>query len=94
MNKSSSSGELGVLTLKASEQLKLDIVSRVHAGKISFQNALKILNKSESTLFRYLKMYQEIGAGFVIHKNTKNLPTNKTKIKDEEKIVLLCTEKY
>ena len=83
-----------MLTLKASEQLKLDIVSRVHAGKISFQNALEILNKSESTLFCYLKMYQEIGAGFVIHKNTKNLPTNKTKIKDEEKIVLLCKEKY
>lgn len=94
MNKSSSSGELGVLTLKANEQLKLDIVSRVHAGKITFQHALKILNKSESTLFRYLKKYQEIGAGFVIHKNAKNIPTNKTKIKDEEKIVLLCKEKY
>lgn len=94
MNISSSSGELGVLILKANEQLKLDVVSRVHSGKISFQHALKILNISESTLFRYLKKYKEIGAGFTIHKNSSNPPSNKTKSFDEAKIVLLCKEKY
>jgi len=83
-----------VLILKANEQLKLDVVSRVHSGKISFQHALKILNKSESTLFRYLKNYQEIGAGFTIHKNSKNIPSNKIHSADEEKIVQLCKEKY
>lgn len=83
-----------MLILKANEQLKLDVVSRVHSGKISFQHALKILNKSESTLFRYLKNYQEIGAGFTIHKNSKNIPSNKIHSADEEKIVQLCKEKY
>lgn len=83
-----------MLILKANEQLKLDVVSRVHSGKISFQHALKILNKSESTLFRYLKKYQEIGAGFTIHKNSKNIPSNKINSTDEENIVQLCKEKY
>jgi transposase-like protein len=83
-----------VLTLKANEQLKLDIVSRVHAGKITFQHALKILNKSESTLFRYLKNYQESGAIFALHKNKNLTPSNKINFDLEENIVRICKEKY
>jgi transposase len=83
-----------VLILKANEQLKLDIVSRVHARKISFENALKILNRSESTLFRYLKEYEEKGALFVKHKNSEKTPANKTSHVREEEIVKLCKEKY
>lgn len=83
-----------MLTLKVKEQLKLDIVSRVHAGKISFQHALKILNKSESTLFRYLKDYEDRGAAFAFHKNKNKKPINKTDTQLEEKIVSLCKEKY
>lgn len=83
-----------MLTLKANEQLKLDIVSRVHAGKITFQHALKILNKSESTLFRYLKKYQENGAIFALHKNKNIKPINKTTPEKEELIVKLCKSKY
>ena len=81
-----------MLTLKVKEQLKLDIVSRVHAGKISFQHALKILDKSESTLFRYLKDYEDRGAVFALHKNKK--PINRTVTQLEEKKVSLCKEKY
>lgn len=83
-----------MLILKANEQLKLDIVSRVHARKISFENALKILNRSESTLFRYLKEYEEKGALFVKHKNSEKTPANKTSHVREEEIVKLCKEKY
>ena len=83
-----------MLTLKANEQLKLDIVSRVHAGKITFQHALKILDKSESTLFRYLKDYEDRGALFALHKNKNKKPINKTDTLLEEKIVHLCKEKY
>lgn len=83
-----------MLYLKANDQLKLDIVSRVHAGKITFQHALKILDKSESTLFRYLKNYEEKGALFIHHKNKNKKPINKTAQKKENEIVKLCTEKY
>jgi transposase len=80
--------------LTAGEQLKLDIVSRVHAGKVTFQQALKILGKSESTLFRYLKEYKEKGALFALHKNKNIKPVNKTNPQKEEEIVNLCKEKY
>ena len=83
-----------MLTLKVKEQLKLDVVSRVHAGKISFQHALKILDKSESTLFRYLKDYGEKGAIFALHKNKNKKPINKTDSQKEAEIVNLCKEKY
>lgn len=83
-----------MLILKTSEQLKVDVVSRVHAGKISFQHALKILNKSESTLFRYLKEYQEQGALFAVHKNKNKKPINKTNPEFEAEVVRLCKELY
>jgi transposase len=80
--------------MNAKEQLKLDIVSRVSSGKISFKNALKILNVSESTLFRYLRKFETCGMMFVKHKNAHKKPANKMAYEREEKIIDLCRDKY
>lgn len=83
-----------MLHMNAQEQLKLDIVSRVHTGKISFSHALKILNKSESSLFRYLRDYARDGALFVKHKNSNKRPANKIAAALTERILALCRAHY
>ncbi len=83
-----------MLQMNAKEQLKLDVVGRVSSGKISFKNALNLLNVSESTLFRYLRQYELEGIKFVKHKNSNRRPANKTNTELEKKIVELCKEKY
>ena len=80
--------------MNTQEQLKLDVVSKVHSGKISFSNGLKILDKSESTLFRYLREYEKVGAIFAKHKNSGKSPANKINSEIEIKIIKLCKEKY
>ena len=83
-----------MLTLKAKDQLKLDVVLKVCRGKISFNHALKILDVSERTLFRYLKSYSETGAIFVQHKNKHRHPVNKISSEFEQKIIDICKDKY
>lgn len=83
-----------MFTLNSKEQLKLDVVSRVAQEKISFQNALKILDCSESTLFRYLRSYKNNGVLFVKHKNTNNRPHNRLIQYEEVRIADLCKELY
>lgn len=80
--------------MNANEQLKLDIVSRIHSGRISLRQGIQLLDKSESTLFRYLRQYRAVGASFVEHKNCNRIPKNKINSELETKIILLCKEKY
>ena len=83
-----------VVTLNAKEQLKLDVVSKVFTGKIKFETAIKILNCSARTLYRYLKKFKLEGALFVKHKNTGNRPANKTSLELEKNIVGICKDRY
>lgn len=83
-----------MVTLNAKEQLKLDVVSKVFSGKIRPETALKILNCSERTLFRYLKKFKLEGALFVKHKNTGNRPANKINLDLEQSIVEICKDRY
>ncbi len=83
-----------MLTLKTQDQLKLDVIRRVYQSKISFNQALKILNVSERTLFRYLSKYSDQGLSFVLHKNLNKAPKNKINPAIESKIINLCKEKY
>lgn len=83
-----------MLTMNAGEQFKLDVITKLFAGKISIKQAMQILNKSESTIFRYLRGHRKEGVLFVKHKNTQRIPTNKIDPLVEEQIIRLCQEKY
>jgi len=83
-----------VLQMNSSEQLKLDVISRVHAGKISFKHGARILAKSESTLFRYLRGYKKRGAVVVKHGNSHKKPYNRMAPDLEKRILSLCRSKY
>tara|TARA_B110000908_G_C10182248_1_gene416272 strand:+ start:102 stop:1250 length:1149 start_codon:yes stop_codon:yes gene_type:complete len=83
-----------MLTMNTDEQIKVDVIGKVDAKKITIKQAMQILNKSESTLFRYLKNYRECGVIFVKHKNTSKPPVNKTKPEVESKIIHFCSTKY
>lgn len=83
-----------MLNLNSSEQLKLDVISKLHAEKINVKQAIKILNKSESTIFRYLREFRLSGASFVKHKNSNKCPQNRTDKELEEEIIKLCKGDY
>ena len=85
---------LGVLHLNSKKQLIVDVIARVLADKISFHQALQILNVSESTLRRYIKNFLDSGSSFVIHKNSNKKPWNRMPADKEQKIIQLCKDKY
>ncbi len=58
-----------MLTMNTNEQIKVDVISKIDAKKITIKQAMQILNKSESTIFRYLKSYRATEIMFVKHKN-------------------------
>ena len=59
-------------------QLTVDVVTKVVQGKISINNAIKLLNKSRRTIERYLQKYQQVGIQFIVHRNVGKSPANKT----------------
>jgi transposase len=83
-----------MLQMNSKEQLKVDVIGRLDSGKVTAKQAMQILNKSESTIYRYLRNYQEEGVLFVKHKNSFKRPANKIDINIESKIIELCKNKY
>lgn len=83
-----------MLIMNSTEQIKLDVIGKLSQGQISTKQAMQILDKSESTIFRYLRKFRLIGALFVKHKNSNKIPINKTMPELEEKIIKLCQDKY
>lgn len=83
-----------MLVMNSSEQLKLDVIGKLSGGKITYKQAIQILNKSESTIFRYLREYESQGSHFALHRNKKKTPINKTETNLEQRIIELCKEKY
>lgn len=80
--------------MNSTEQIKLDVISKLSQSKITLKQAMHILNKSESTVFRYLRQYRSEGVLFVKHKNSNKTPINKTDKKIEQTIINLCKSKY
>lgn len=83
-----------MLIMNSSEQIKLDVISKLSQNKITVNQAMQILSKSESTIFRYLRNYRSEGVIFVKHKNSQKPPVNKTESHVETTLISLCKGKY
>lgn len=83
-----------MLIMDSNKQLKLDVISKLSRQQITTAQAMQILKKSESQIFRYLREYRSTGARFVKHKNSGKVPKNKTPIEIEDQIIELCKSKY
>lgn len=75
-------------------QLTVDIISKVAQGKITINNAAKLLDCSRRTIERYLSRYQKLGIKFVIHGNAGKPPANKIHDKLKRKVQELIKQKY
>lgn len=75
-------------------QLTVDIIAKIAQGKMTINNAAKLLNRSRRTIERYLHRYQEIGIHFVIHGNAGKSPPNKMDHKLKSKVQALIKEEY
>ncbi len=75
-------------------QLTVDVIAKVVEGKISINNATKLLNKSRRTIERYLQKYQQVGIRFIVHRNVGKSPANKTPDKLKRDVQALIKEKY
>ena len=83
-----------MITLDAKTQLTIDVIAKVAAGKMTINNASKLLSCSRRTIERYLKKYQTIGIAFAVHGNTGKPPINKTPENLKRKVQELIKEKY
>lgn len=83
-----------MIIMDSKDQLTVDIVAKVSEGKLTINNAAKLLNRSRRTIERYLNRYQQLGIQFVIHGNTGSIPVNKTPDNLKEKVQALIKEKY
>ena len=75
-------------------QLTVDVIAKVVEGKISINNASKLLNKSRRTIERYLKKYQQVGIQFIVHKNVGKSPANKIPNELKRAVQSLIKQKY
>ena len=75
-------------------QLTVDVITKVVEGKISINNATKLLNKSRRTIERYLQKYQQVGIQFIVHRNVGKSPANKTPDELKRAVQGLIKEKY
>jgi transposase len=80
--------------MKSSEQLKLDVISKLSLGKFSKEQAQQILSVSERSIDRYLAAYKKYGVTFVNHKNKQKNPSNKLSNEIKKKAVRLVREQY
>ncbi len=80
--------------MDASEQLTLDIVSKVSAGQLTRAQGQKTLGVSERTLRRYLSEFAKRGALFVKHGNYNRPAANRTDSELKSEILALVRERY
>ena len=83
-----------MIILDSKSQLTVDIITKVHQGKITIANAAKLLNRSRRTIERYLRQYDKHGIKFVIHGNAGKKPGNKLPDRLKLKVQSLIKEKY
>ncbi|WP_115707673.1 ISNCY family transposase [Legionella sainthelensi] len=83
-----------MIIMDSKTQLTVDIITKVSEGKITINNAAKLLACSRRTIERYLNRYQKLGIMFAIHGNTGKTPVNKTHADLKLKVQSLIKEKY
>ena len=80
--------------MKAQDQLIIDIIEQLNSKKITLETAIKVLNVSERTIFRYVKGISEFGVSFIQHGNKNKAPINKISNDIILKSKKLMKEKY
>lgn len=60
------------------EQLIIHTIANLSRGRMNFQTAMGLLNKSERTVRRWLRFYENHGIAFIHHGNRGKKPINKT----------------
>lgn len=80
--------------MDAQDQLTLDVIVKVVAGKIGRSEAMQILCVSERTLYRHLAKYSKKGALFLRHGNCAKKPINRGDEEIKQKVICLVREKY
>ena len=83
-----------MIIMDSKSQLTVDVIAKVVEGKISINNAAKLLNKSRRTIERYLQKYQQVGIQFIVHQNVGKSPANKTPDELKRAVQALIKEKY
>lgn len=83
-----------MIVVNTQTQLKIDIISKVSAGKMLVSNAQRLLMKSRRTIQRYVQQYLKNGILFAIHKNSNRTPINKLPDSLKTKVQRLIKEKY
>lgn len=80
--------------MKASEQLKLDVITRVLTGQMERKDGQALLDVSSRTLERYLSEYRKRGPLSLRHGNSERAPWNKTPDEFKRQIQALVEQKY
>ena len=83
-----------MLVMDAQDQLTLDVIVKVVAGKIGRSEAMQILCVSERTLYRHLAEYSKKGVLFLKHGNYAKKPVNRGDEETKQKVICLVREKY
>lgn len=83
-----------MIVMDSKAQLTIDIIAKVVEGRITIANATKLLSKSQRTIERYVKQYQQVGIQFAIHGNSGKSPVNKTPTSIKNTVQALIKDKY
>lgn len=85
---------MGDFTVRAKDQLKLEVICKVFKGHLSRHEGQQLLNISERTLRRYLSSYDKHGVAFLRHGNFRRRPVNKVNEDLKKKVQNLIELKY
>lgn len=68
---------MGEVTLRAKDQLKIDLILRLVNGKITSDQVAKLLQISERSVRRLVRKYRDKGIYSLIHGNRGRKPPNR-----------------
>lgn len=80
--------------MNSADQLKIDIIEKLKAKKITLETATNVLNVSKRTIARYIKGFSEFGVLYFQHGNKNKIPINKISPEVILKSKKLMKEKY
>ncbi len=83
-----------MFTMSAREQMELDIIGKVLSGNLSRHQAQQVLNVSERTLRRYLKLYVNNGVQSIKHGNCNKKAHNRHSEELKKQVQDLIRDKY
>lgn len=76
------------------EQLKLDVICKIEAGKLDRKAGCQLLDITLRSLERNIARYRKLGPKFAVHGNQGRGPSNKISEELKEKAQALVREKY